>query len=267
MDRGVPIMANRVLAHTKRLFSWAAGRDLIENDPAAHIERPGEVVTRDRVLTDRELVAVWRAAEGTAGPFGAGVHLLIATGARREEVFGAAWAEVETEPACIRLPPARNKVKEPRAIPLSPLALGVLDELPRLGRFVVSTRGDKAFANAGHGKAKLDATIARQRAEVRLGRPLAEGEEPAADDALAAWRLHDLRRTVATGLQRLGVRLEVIEAVLGHTAGTRAGIVAVYQRHRYEAEAREALATWAAHVQRLLDGDRACAEVVPLRRA
>jgi len=186
MDRGVPSMANRVLAHVKRLFSWAASRDLIETDPAAHIERPGEVVRRDRVLSDPELVAVWRAAEGVGGPFGAGVRLLIATGARREEVFACEWAEIDAEHACIRLPPARNKVKEPRVIPLSPLALKVLDELPRLGRFVVSTRGDKAFANAGHAKAKLDATIARQRAEVRLGRPLAEGEEPAADDALPA---------------------------------------------------------------------------------
>ena len=68
------------------------------------------------------------------------------------------------------------------------------------------------------------------------------------------WRLHDLRRSVATGLQRLGVRLEVIEAVLGHVSGSRAGIVGVYQRHRFEAEAREALAAWAAHLQRLLDG-------------
>jgi integrase len=85
--------------------------------------------------------------------------------------------------------------------------------------------------------------------------------------ALAPWRLHDLRRTVATGLQRLGVRLEAIEAVLGHVSGSRAGIVGVYQRHRFEAEAREALALWGAHLQRLLDGASATAEVVPLRRA
>src|SRR4051794_2219494 len=117
MDRGVPIMANQVLAHVKRLFSWAASRDLIETDPATHIERPGEVVTRDRVLSDRELVAVRRAADCTAGPFGTGVRLLIATGARREEIFGAEWAEVEIEHACIGLTPARSKVKEPRAIP------------------------------------------------------------------------------------------------------------------------------------------------------
>ncbi len=69
------------------------------------------------------------------------------------------------------------------------------------------------------------------------------------------WRLHDIRRTVATGLQRLGVRLEVIEAVLGHVAGSRAGIVGVYQRHRFEAETREALSLWAEHVAGLMRGD------------
>ena len=86
-------------------------------------------------------------------------------------------------------------------------------------------------------------------------------------DALAPWRLHDLRRTVATGMQRLGVRLEVIEAVLGHVSGSRAGIVGVYQRHTFEDEAREALDAWGAHVQRLIDGRATGAEVVPLRRA
>jgi len=107
----------------------------------------------------------------------------------------------------------------------------------------------------------------RPWAETRLGRELTEGEEPEPTDALPPWRLHDLRRTVATGLQRLGVRLEVIEAVLGHVSGTRAGVVGIYQRHRFEDEAREALTAWGAHLQRLIDGDTASAEVVPLRRA
>ena len=78
------------------------------------------------------------------------------------------------------------------------------------------------------------------------------------------WRLHDLRRSVATGLQRLGVRLEVIEAVLGHVSGSRAGIVGVYQRHRFDTEAREALALWGEHVMRLLDPTPA--KVVPMRK-
>jgi integrase len=101
-------------------------------------------------------------------------------------------------------------------------------------------------------------------------RRAAAGDCKARLDALSGvtdWRLHDLRRTVATGMQRLGVRLEITEAVLGHVSGSRSDVVGVYQRHRFEAEAREALAVWAAHLQRLLDGAGDTAEVVPLRRA
>lgn len=241
-DRGAPIMANRVLAHVKRLFRWSAGRDIIEADPAAHVEKPSPERRRERVLTDDELAAVWRAAERMGGPFGAGVRLLIATGARREEVFGLRCSEIDRDAALIRLPAERNKVAEERLIPLSSLAQAVLDDLPQLGPCALTTNGAAPFANIGKSKAALD----------RL-----------AD--VSGWRLHDLRRTVATGLQRLGVRLEVIEAVLGHVSGSRAGIVGIYQRHRFNDEAREALAAWGAHVERLLTGSTG-AEVVPLRR-
>jgi len=267
VDRGAPVIANRVLAHTKRLFTWAASRDLIETDPAAHIEKPTPEVKRDRVLNDDELVEVWRAAESLGGVFGVGIRLLIATGARREEIFAAKWTEIDGDPPSLRLPAERNKVKEARIIPLSPLAVGILDALPRLGDFVVSARGKKPYSAVSRAKLALDATIAQRRAEIRLGRKLNVGEAAAAEDALPAWRTHDLRRSVATGLQRLGVRIEVVETVLGHVSGSRGGLVGIYQRHRFEAEAREALAVWAAHLQRLLDDDAKSAEVVPLRRA
>ena len=255
VDRGSPVMANRVLAHIKRLFRWAAGRDLIEIDPAAHIEKPTPVRNRDRVLTDGELSAVWRAAATMGPPFGAGVQMLIATGARREEVFALEHTELAADAACIRLPAGRSKTNEPRIIPLSPLAMSVLGRLHAVGPFVVSSRGDKPFSNISNNKVRLDELIARQRAAARLGRELSPDEPPGAADALPPWRLHDLRRTVATGLQRLGVRLEVIEAVLGHVSGSRSGIVAVYQRHKFESEAREALGAWGAHVQRLIEGN------------
>jgi integrase len=283
-DRGAPTMANRVLAHVKRLFRWAAGRDIIETDPAAHVEKPTPERRRERVLSDDELMAVWRAAERMSGPFGAGVRLLIATGARREEVFGLRWPELDREHAVVRLPPERNKVAEERLIPLSPLASAVIDSLPKVvppartsttetdGEpevvpCVLTTNGRVPFANIGRSKAALDTAIATARRNAtkpsRQGEPLTDEERKT--HALPGWRLHDLRRTVATGMQRLGVRLEVIEAVLGHVSGTRAGIVGIYQRHRFTAEAREALAAWGAHIERLLAGGTR-AKVVPLRR-
>ena len=172
-------------------------------------------------------------------------------------------------PPCIRLP--RGAEQGQRAAGHPAVAAGAERARPAClpsGRSSFSSRGDKPFGNVSHTKARLDALIARQRAEARLGRRV----EPRASNRRPTTRcrpggLHDLRRTVATGLQRLGVRLEVIEAVLGHVSGSRAGIVGVYQRHRFEAEAREALVAWGAHVQRLLDGESRGAEVVPLRRA
>ena len=127
----------------------------------------------------------------------------------------------------IRLPAHRNKVAEERIIPLSPLALRLVDELPQLGPCAIgATTAASRFANFSKSKPLLD-----KLSDVR------------------DWRLHDLRRTAATGLQRLGVKLEVIEAVLGHVSGTRAGIVGVYQRHKFAGEAREAMVAWAAHIQ------------------
>jgi integrase len=240
-DRGHPFMAARVLAHLRRLFRWSAGRDMVALDPTAHIEKPAITRSRERVLTDEELLRVWREAEAMDGPFGAGVRLLIATGARREEIFGLRRAELRGDG--FHLAAERSKNKVPRIIPISPLAWSAMASLPADGAFVVSLTGDHPFTNITHNKAKLDA---------RAG--------------VTDWRLHDLRRTVATGLQRLGVRLETIESVLGHVSGSRSGIVRVYQRHNFAAEAREALNVWAAHLQRLLDGEQS-AEVVPLRRA
>ena len=240
-DRGHPFMAARVLAHIRRLFRWSAGRDLVAIDPTAHIEKPAVTRRRERVLSEAELLRVWRQAEAIDGPFGAGVRLLIATGARREEIFGLRRAELQGDGFHLAAERSKNNVS--RIIPISPLALSAMANLPADGEFVVSLRGDHPFTNITHNKTKLDA---------RAG--------------VTDWRLHDLRRTVATGLQRLGVRLETIEAVLGHVSGSRSGIVQVYQRHTFAAEAREALNVWASHLQRLLDG-HAGAEVVPLRRA
>ncbi|MGI9449815.1 MAG: tyrosine-type recombinase/integrase [Geminicoccaceae bacterium] len=226
-----PIMANRTLAHIKRMLKWAASRDIIENDPAAHVVKVAPEVKRDRVLTDDELVSVWQASEETGYPFGSAVQMLILTGARREEIFSLSWPEFDDD--AIRLPAERSKVKEARTIPLSPQSLALLRSLPRFddGDVVFSFTGKTRFDNVGRAKPRLDKAIAAARGE-----------------PLPPWRLHDIRRTVATGLQRLGVRLEVIETVLGHVSGSRAGVVGTYQRHRFEDEAKAAIVAWGEHV-------------------
>ncbi len=288
-DRGAPILANRTLAHLRRMFTWAAGRDIIDANPAQFVEKPGTETRRDRVLTDDELARVWRAAAAMgAHPFGVGVRLLILTGARRDEVFSARWAEIDGDR--LRLPAERSKNNEGRSIALSHGAVALLETLPRLNAYVLTSGGSRsdggrrkragATSPAGaldegapyqafsQSKASLDTAIAVAR---RDAADPSRDSEPLTDDerkihALPGWRLHDLRRTVATGMQRLGVRLEVIEAVLGHVSGSRAGIVGIYQRHAFETEARDALLRWGAHIERLVTGAPAN-NVVELRRA
>ena len=234
-DRGALTMARRLHSHLHRLFRWAVGRGILEVNPMADLPKPGAAVKRDRVLSDGELSAVWKAAEKTAWPFGPAIRLLILTAARREEIGALSWSEIRDNE--IRIPGERSKTGEPRIIPLSPAAVELIGALPHTGDHVFTTNGTTAIGGWSKARRLLGTTAA----EIH-GSPL------------APWRLHDIRRSVATGLQRLGVGLQVIESVLGHVSGSRAGIVGVYQRHQFAAEKRQALEAWAREVARITSG-------------
>ena len=184
------------------------------------IDAPASAGKRERVLSDDELVKIWRAAD--ADDYGPMIKLLILTGARREEVTQLRWTELEGD--AIHLPAERTKTGEPRIIPLSPQALALLAGVDHTSPYVFGS--PKGWSRA---KARIDAAT-------RINE---------------AWVVHDIRRSVATGMQRLGVGLQTVEAVLGHI-GTRAGVVGVYQRHDFLAEKRAALAAWGEHVSSLL---------------
>ena len=249
VDRGSPIMARRLHAHLHRLFRWSVGRGIITANPMEGMEKPGSETQRDRVLSDAELASVWRAAEKVGWPFGPVVRLLILTGARRQEIGGLRWEEIFGDK--IELSGSRTKVGEAHTIPLSTAALDVIATLPRIGNsaYLFTTTGKTPVSGWTRSKELLDKAII----EFNDGR------------ALSDWRLHDLRRTVATGLQRLGVGLQVTEAVLGHVGGSRAGIVGVYQRHEYAEEKKAALEAWGRFVQDILTG--VPAKVMPMRQA
>lgn len=212
------------------------------------------------MLCDAELLEGWRASEEAGFPFGDGVRLLILTLGRRDEIFRLAEQEIDQDAdggAVIRLPAERVKNAEGRDIPLSGPALKILAGLPKIDpgengpRYLLSLNGAKPYSNFGWAKAQLDRHILAARQETN---PDAK--------AMAPWRLHDIRRTGATVLQRLGFRLEVIEATLGHISGSRAGVAGVYQRHRFAEEVRHALDTWGCHLEALVTGQRT--KVVPM---
>jgi len=217
-DRGAPIMARRVQSYIRRFFRWCIERDILKIDPTQAMPRVGNGKSRDRVLTDDELGKVWHAAEG---PYGAVVRMLALTGARREEIAQLRWSEIDGDH--IKLEGSRTKTGAPHTIPLSSAAQALLNSLPHLGDFVFS--GSKPISNWSQSKLRLDDA-----------------------SGVTNWRIHDLRRTVATGLQKLGINLQTIEAVLGHTSGSRSGVVGVYQRHSFDAEKQAALEAWGKHV-------------------
>jgi integrase len=218
-----------VHAHLHRLFKWSVGRGIIESNPMAEMPRPTSVPKRDRVLSDDELVTVWNAAGKIGWPFGDAIRLLILTGARREEIGQLKWTEIARD--SIALDGARTKNGEPHLIPLSLPAMTMLERVPRIDRspFVFTRNGSKPIVGWGAAKRRLDA--------------LAQ---------IHPWRIHDLRRTTATGLQKLKTPLQVTEAILGHTSGSRAGVIGIYQRHDYADEKRAALEAWGAHVTNLV---------------
>jgi integrase len=224
VDRGAPIIANRTLAVLRKLFNWTIERDLIEASPCAGVRPPAEEKSRDRVLSDDELRKVWKATEELGSPFGNIIQLLILTGQRRDEVGAMEWSEIDLEKGLWTLPRGRVKNDSGHEVPLSPTAVRIIQKLRHISgsKFVFTTNGKAPVS--GYTKAK-NAIVEKS--------------------GVHEWRIHDLRRTVATGLARLGIALPVIERILNHVSGSFGGIVGVYQRHDYAAEKRAALDSWA----------------------
>jgi integrase len=223
-----PVAANRIHGMVRKFFNWAVENDLIAISPIAGIRTPHDEKSRDRVLTDDELRAVWNAAD-KAGIFGSILKLLILSGQRRSEVGGMAWAELNLDAGLWTLPRERTKNDRQHEIPLSRQAVAIIKELPRISDRYVFSLNTKTPFNGFKTKERFGAAV-----------------------NIAPWTIHDLRRTAASGMAKLGVSLPVIEKVLNHTSGSFAGIVGVYQRHEFTEEKRAALQQWADHVERLV---------------
>ena len=239
-------MRRAVFAYASILFGWAAKRGMINSNPLSAMERPSPPDARKRVLNDGELADAYHAAENMGSPFGPFFQLLILTGQRRSEVAGIAWAELDRDEAVWTIPSDRAKNKAAHIVPLAPAVIDELDKLagvrgadspkwPKTG-LILTTNGKTPISGITKAKDRLDTAIAKQR----------EGE------TLDGWRIHDLRRTVATGLQRLGIRFEVTEAVLNHVSNAKSGMAGVYQQHDWKEEKRSALEAWARHVAAII---------------
>lgn len=245
---GGPIAANRVLAAVRALFNWALRRGLIENTPAALVERPGEETRRERVLSADELRTVWTATKTLGSPVGPFFRMVILLGQRREETAGMQWADLDLADATWTIPAERTKAGRLHIVPLPPTAVAILKGIPRktfrsekgkseLSPFVFTAGGQASISGYSAMKKRLDAIVAAER-------------EATGRENVAPWTVHDLRRTVATEMGRIGVSRLTIGKVLNHSDRSVTGI---YDRHSYLAEKRHALETWAAFLDGLVN--------------
>lgn len=261
------VAANRAREALSALFSWAVKKRHVPTNPVTLADRmvPESELKRDRVLSGQEIRLLWRATDGP-GEYRAIVRLLLLTGQRREEVAGMRWSELDLERAMWSLPKERTKNGLRHDVPLSDAALAILRGVPRRpGRDLLFGEGAGSFSAWSQSKRRLDLRIAHLRAEARLGRPLSESEEPdPKQDPLPDWRVHDLRRTVVTGMNELRILPHVVEAVVNHVSGdAKRGVAGRYNHAQYNPEKRQALDLWAAHIMAIVEGEPA--KVVPLR--
>jgi integrase len=234
-----PGAARTLFSHLRRLFGWAAERGEIEQSPMMGMKSPPLCKPRDRILDDIELKRVWAAAGVLGHPFGRIVQLLMLTAQRREEVAAMRWEELDLAAGVWTVPAERCKNGKAHSVDLAPKALEILKCVPRVSPFVFNTRGETSPSGFSKAKLNLDDIIER-----------------AGGAALRPWRLHDLRRTAATGMAALGYAPHIIERVLNHISGAQGGLVAVYQHYQYRPERREALFAWAAHVDAVVQAPK-----------
>jgi len=205
-------------------FNWALREELIDANPMANMRKAGKTVARERVLSDQELMQVYEAAREHPYPFGPIMLLLALLGQRRGEIAGLQWDWIDQAEQTITLPATFTKNKRLHVFPYGNQAAKVFDTLPQMGAYVFPARTEAGTIFNGWGKCKA-------RFDVQL-----DGVEP--------YTLHDLRRTFSSNLARLGTPIHVTEKLLNHVSGTVSGVAAIYNRHSYMDEMREAVASY-----------------------
>ena len=231
VEAGTPSAANHALSAIRKFFNWCVERGMLDASPCHGVKKPTKDRSRDRVLGDDEIRTIWQAADHSGYPFGSIIKLLLVTAQRRNEVGKMQWGHLDLTQGLWTLPAELTKSNRKHIVPLSPEACRLLASLPRLSKeFVFATRNTGGpFVDFSGGKRLFD-----QVAKV-------EG-----------WTLHDLRRTAATQMAKLGTPPHVVERILNHTSGTFGGVAGVYNRFQYVPEMREALERWSAKLQELV---------------
>jgi integrase len=228
--RGSAYQANRIHSNIRKLFNWGIERGIVETSPIVGLKSPTKEQSRDRVLDDDEIARLLRACRNDVYPFRQFVPVLLATAQRRGELAEMRWSEVDLEAKVWVIPAERSKNGKPHVVPLSTFALEALNDVPRF------LDCDYVFTTTRRSPVSGFSKMLRR---------LSEGSQT------SDWRLHDLRRTAASGMARAGVAPHVVEKVLNHISGTISGVAAVYNRYGYDTEKRAALNVWGSTLAKL----------------
>tara|TARA_R110002124_G_scaffold102957_1_gene251390 strand:+ start:1327 stop:2538 length:1212 start_codon:yes stop_codon:yes gene_type:complete len=230
-NKPVPRSALSCFAFLSAFYTWLLPQfDNIPANPCRDARKPKIGKPRERVLSDPEIRIFWKACDKIGFPYGVAYKLLLMTGQRRGEVLDSSWQEFNGN--IWTLPGERVKNKRTHILPLPSKVMEMIHLIPH------KQGATKLFPIAGHPDKSLNSFNKGAAHLHRIMTPLNEG------NPIADFRIHDLRRTVATGMQRLGIPIAVTEAVLNHVSGSMSGIASVYQRHDYLNEKREALEVW-----------------------
>lgn len=267
MERDAETLANRTLAYLHLIFGWAVTRQVIKEDVTAGMKKPGTEHSRDRVLSADEIRLVWQATQG-GDQFDGIVRLLLLSGQRLNEVARMRWSEIDVNGRTWAMPGERTKNQRPHVVLLTDPMLAIIQARKETQRalatrerpqppFVFSTTGTTPYSGFSKSKARVDRRLA----------DLLARNYPDADrlPVLEPWRLHDVRRSVATHMaEDLRIAPHVIEATLNHVSGTKAGVAGIYNRALHLDERREALEAWSRHLLALVGEIEPGANVVEM---
>jgi integrase len=255
VERGARHQARNLLAHIRKLFGWAITRGTygLEHN-ACSLIKPSDIVgkpaIRQRILTDPEWRAFWKATGELGYPFGDLFRTLALTGCRRDEIASAQWSEINFDKRLLALSPQRMKADAAHIVPLPPTTIGILERLPRIGEYLFTTSGKTPVSGFSKAKARMDGLMLKE---------LRRNVEKLDETRLMPWRLHDLRRSMRTGLSAIGVQDRIAEMTIGHKVQ---GLHKVYDQHSFLDERRTALTRWERHLLGIVEAKGA--DIVPM---
>lgn len=232
-------MADKVRQEGAAFFEWLIERDHVERNVFARIRKTRNAKSiRTRVLSDDEVRAIWLASE-IEGRWSCWIKLLILTGGRNMEVRNARWSEFDFDARLWTIPAERYKNGCSHTVYLTDAMLAIVETIPRFKDV------DLLFPAVGNPRQPMSGD---QKVKDRIDKRMREALCKAGTKEPENWCAHDFRRTIATGLQRLGFRPDIADQVIGHVGSTRKGAGAHYLHHRYDDERKEALTVWSEHI-------------------